>query len=230
MSAPLAGIAAIGRQTYPSHSKSSRLAGTRRRRVFSIAKYRSWDFYGFAAPYENSLPLQAAEYLRRPLDDFKGGDRMGINDRNIAAFTRFYRGESVEPPPGSGIAAGKPTKASRFGGRVTGPMRRSMTTKPPVGRRTESRNGWIEVDLGQDRVVGRAVVMELAYARTQKFAIEYKEGDVWKAVLADATIAGRRTFDFAPVKARHFRLNILEANEVPTIEEFQLYAPGARLK
>jgi hypothetical protein len=30
---------------------------------------------------------------------------------------------------------------------------------------------------------------------------------------------------FAPVKARHVRLNILKANEVPTVEEFQVFAP-----
>ena len=31
------------------------------------------------------------------------------------------------------------------------------------------------------------------------------------------------------MKAQRFRLNILKANEVPTIEEFQLFAPGAKL-
>ena len=35
-------------------------------------------------------------------------------------------------------------------------------------------------------------------------------------------IAGAKSFDFTPVTARQFRLNILQANEVPTIEEFQL--------
>jgi hypothetical protein len=77
--------------------------------------------------------------------------------------------------------------------------------------------------------ISRAVVMEIAYPRTKQFAVEYRDGAAWKAVTAGTTIAGRRAFDFAPVKARHFRLDILEAIEVPTIEEFQLYAPGAKL-
>jgi len=52
-----------------------------------------------AAPYDNSLPLPVAEYLQRPIDDFKGTDSMTINDRNIAALIRFYLGKPVEPPP-----------------------------------------------------------------------------------------------------------------------------------
>ena len=69
------------------------------RKVFSNPRYQSWDFYGFAAPYDNSLPLPVAEYLKRPIDDFKATDRMTINDRNIAALVRFYLGKPVEPPP-----------------------------------------------------------------------------------------------------------------------------------
>ena len=64
------------------------------------------------------------------------------------------------------------------------------------------------MDLGAEMEIGRAVVMEIAYPRTKKFAVEYKDGEVWKAVAAGTTIAGRRVYDFAPVKARYFRLNI----------------------
>ncbi len=72
------------------------------RKVLSKPKYQAWDFYGFAAPYENSLPLPVADYLARPIGEFKGTDRMTINDRNIAALARFYLGKPVEPPPGTG--------------------------------------------------------------------------------------------------------------------------------
>lgn len=53
---------------------------------------RSLDLYGFAEPRETSLPLPVSEYLARPLSSFAGTDRMGANDRNIAALARFYRG------------------------------------------------------------------------------------------------------------------------------------------
>jgi len=66
--------------------------------------------------------------------------------------------------------------------------------------------------------------MELGYHRTQAFAIEYKAGESWKELVHGTNIAGRRTFSFPPVKARYVRRDILKADEVPTIEEFQLYA------
>ena len=69
------------------------------RKVFCDPANRDKDFYGFAAPYDNSLPLPVAEYLKRPVADFNGTSKMTINDRNIAALIRFYLGKPVEPPP-----------------------------------------------------------------------------------------------------------------------------------
>jgi alpha-L-fucosidase len=67
------------------------------------------------------------------------------------------------------------------------------------------------------------VVKELNFHPTQQFAIEYKDGDNWKPLVTGTTIAGKKAYEFKPVNARYFRLNITKANEVPTIEEFQLY-------
>lgn len=92
-----------------------------------------------------------------------------------------------------------------------------------------SHNGWIQVDLGEDFEVGSAVIKEIGYHRTEAFAIECKEGEIWKELVRGTAIAGEKVFIFKPVVGRYFRLNIKEANEVPTIEEFQLYAPGIRL-
>jgi len=44
------------------------------------------DFYGFARPGENSLPLPIQEYLDKPIESFSG------NDKNIATLARFYNG------------------------------------------------------------------------------------------------------------------------------------------
>jgi hypothetical protein len=197
------------------------------RKVFSKAKYRAWDFYGFAAPYDDSLPFPVAEYLGRPIEQFKATDRMTINDRNIAALARFYRGLPVEPPGGTSLAAGKPTKASSVWG--AGYEADAAVDGDDVSRwgaAPGTRSGWIEVDLGKAETVGRAVVKELAYPRTEEFAIEYQEGSGWKPLVTGLTIHGEKTYDFAPVTARRFRLNILKANEVPTIEEFGLFRPG----
>jgi hypothetical protein len=85
-----------------------------------------------------------------------------------------------------------------------------------------SRSGWLAVDLGTPTPVNRAVIKELGFPRTQQFAVEYKAGDAWQPLVTGTTIAGAKSFDFPAVTARHFRLNILKAGEVPTLEEFQL--------
>jgi hypothetical protein len=54
--------------------------------------HRSLDFYGFAEPGDNSLPLPISEYLGKPAAAFMGENRVSANDRNIAALARFYRG------------------------------------------------------------------------------------------------------------------------------------------
>jgi len=53
---------------------------------------RGLDLYGFAEPEENSLPLPIDEYLRKPVDAFKGKDQRSVNNYNIAALARFYCG------------------------------------------------------------------------------------------------------------------------------------------
>ena len=174
---------------------------------------------GFAAPYDNSLPLPVAEYLTRPIDDSRGTARMTINDRNIAALARFYPGKPAEPPPGTGLAADKPATASSVWGPGYGAERAfDGDESTRWGAAPNTRSGWLEVDLGQETQLGRAVVMELGYHRTQDFAIEYKAGESWKELVHGTTIAGRRTFGFPPVKARYARRDILKADEVPTIE------------
>ncbi len=102
-----------------------------------------------------------------------------------------------------------------------------MTTSA-AGRKSGARSGWLEVDLGAPTLVGRAVIKELAYPRTEEFAVEYKDGDAWKPLVAGSRIAGEKAFTFAPVTARQFRLNILKASEVPTIEEFELFPPTGK--
>ena len=88
------------------------------RKVFCKAKYQTWDFYGFAEPYDHSLPLPVAEYLSRPVGDFKGRDPMTINDRNIAALARFYCGKPVEPPPRTNLARENPLGHRALGARL----------------------------------------------------------------------------------------------------------------
>lgn len=94
------------------------------------------------------------------------------------------------------------------------------------GARPNSRSGWLALDLGQAQRIGEAKVVQSSFARTEAFVIEYKRDDAWHELVRGKTIAGEQTYRFDPVMARHVRLHILQASEVPTIEEFQVYPPA----
>ena len=101
------------------------------------------------------------------------------------------------------------------------PTREEWATRKPT---------WLEVDLGEEREIGHAFIIELtggSMPHIQDFRIEYKEGDAWKCVYEGAEIFGRRVYDFKPVKARVFRLTFVKVLRYPqSINEFHLYAPG----
>ena len=197
------------------------------RKVFSKSKYNTWDFYGFAAPYDNGLPLPVADYLGKPIDEFKGTDRMAINDKNIAALVRFYLGKPVEPAASeTALSCGKPaTASSTWGAGFEADKALDGNDESRWGAVPDARSGWLEVDLGKDTEVGCAVIKELGFQRTEAFAVECKAGDNWKELIKGSTIAGEKVLKFTPVTARYFRLNILKANDVPTIEGFAIYPP-----
>ncbi len=92
----------------------------------------------------------------------------------------------------------------------------------------EDRGGWLEIESDKDMAIGRAVVIA-KQARMQRFALEAFTDNAWCTLVTGDHDAGRVVFDFPPVKARRFRLNLLSSVDSPTIEEFQLLAPGQEL-
>jgi len=90
---------------------------------------------------------------------------------------------------------------------------------------SNANSGWLEVDLGQQTVIGRAVVTEQSFPRTQEFAIEYKDGDQWKELHRGTTIKGVKEYQFPTVTTRFVRLNIIKASGSPTIDEFEIFPP-----
>ena len=134
------------------------------------------------------------------------------------------------PTPPTPLSEHKPTKASTvWSAGFEADKANDGDDESRWGAAADARSGWLEVDLGKDTEVGCAVIKELGYHRTEAFAIECKENENWKELVRGNTIAGEKVLKFKPVTARYFRLNIKEASEVPTIEEFQLYAPGAKI-
>jgi alpha-L-fucosidase len=87
------------------------------------------------------------------------------------------------------------------------------------------KQAWLELDLGKPLTFSRVAINE-EYDRVQRFELQYKDGDSWKTFLQGTRIGEQYAQDFQPVTAQFVRLNILDANDGPTIWEFQLLAPG----
>jgi alpha-L-fucosidase len=87
-----------------------------------------------------------------------------------------------------------------------------------------TKQAWLEVDLGKPTTFSRLAIREWADGglRIQKFELQYKEGNNWKTILAGTTAGPDFKKTFPAVTASVVRLNILEATEGPTIDEFEI--------
>lgn len=154
-----------------------------------------------------------------------GPDRAGrlreIDVKTLKEVGRMIR-ENV--PVAEPISRGKPARASSVwpepGFEADKAFDGNRHTRWGAAR--DARSGWIEVDLGGSVTLRRAVVVEGDWNRVRKFELQYKEGDVWRTFYCGKTI-GTLRLSFEPVTARFVRLNILQATDVPTIWELQLF-------
>jgi|GEM_PF-78581 len=89
-----------------------------------------------------------------------------------------------------------------------------------------TRQAWLENDLGAPCTFNSARISEAYDGRVEKFQIEYKTDGKWMTCRAGNKLGTAAFLQFEPVCARHVRLNILEANEGPSIWEFQLFNYG----
>jgi len=147
-----------------------------------------------------------------------------IDVRTLQKVGRYIRGEIKLPP--LPISQGKAATASStwqshqgFGPEAAFDGNRNTRW----GAMENSRSGWLAVDLGQPRTIGRAVIEEGNWNRVRRFELQYQQDTEWKTALAGTTLGRSKELKFPPVQAQHFRLNVLEANEVPTILEFKLW-------
>ncbi|MBI5832812.1 MAG: alpha-L-fucosidase [Armatimonadetes bacterium] len=151
-----------------------------------------------------------------------------IDVRTLRTVGRMIRAGASRPAKPQPLSVGCPATASSTwnspGYEAAKAFDGSDATR--WGAAPDARAGWLAVDLGQPRLVARVVVKELGFHRTQRFAIELsRDGSIWETVATGETLAGTRTFDFEPRLVRRVRLNVLAANEVPTIESVEVYGP-----
>ncbi len=86
-----------------------------------------------------------------------------------------------------------------------------------------THEAWLEVDLGSPQTIDRAMIYEAYAPRVRRFELQAREDGGWETFAQGNRIGEQCLIRFEPVTARVIRLNILEANEGPTIWEFQLF-------
>jgi alpha-L-fucosidase len=190
----------------------------------------------YSLPIHDNLCKPAEALLKDYLGAVKYGNIFSIDVgpdyngklRRIDVETLRKVGEMIRMGPrawpATALSEGKQAKASSaWGPGYTADKAFDGDEATRWGAAAGMRTGWLEVDLGKEQTIGKANVIETSFPRTEVFAIEYKDGDNWKPLVTGTTIAGKKAYEFRPVNARHFRLNITKANEVPTIEEFQVF-------
>ena len=90
---------------------------------------------------------------------------------------------------------------------------------------TGTRTAWLAVDLGKLTRINRVTIDECVRfgPRVRKFELQYGDGGEWKVALGGMKIGRNYAMKLAPVTASHFRLNILDAADGPTIWELRLF-------
>ena len=129
--------------------------------------------------------------------------------------------------PSGSLAAGKTaTASSAWPGYLYTPSMAvddDPTTRWGAGR--DTTGGWLAIDLGKEKTIGRLEVDEATWDRVRRFELQVQKDGRWETIHAGTTLGADFSAEFAPVAARHVRLNILEATDVPTIWEVRLFGP-----
>jgi alpha-L-fucosidase len=86
-----------------------------------------------------------------------------------------------------------------------------------------SRDGWVQIDLGEDHTIGSVLLDEGPFQRCEKFEVQAQIDGEWEKIAEGTTIGRKLHLSFPPVKAQLFRLYILKAGDTPTLAEFQLF-------
>ncbi len=91
-----------------------------------------------------------------------------------------------------------------------------------------ARDGWLAVDLGEEKEIGSVWISEIEWPEAQEFTVELKQGEMWKEIARGTTIGADKTIEFPPVHAREIRLHVLQAKRPININEFQIFPPENR--
>ncbi len=85
-----------------------------------------------------------------------------------------------------------------------------------------TKQAWVSVDLGRPVKVRGVRIREEFPGRVRRFEFQQKQDGHWTTIFAGTQLGANFQRRFPSVRAREFRLNILEASEGPTISEIEL--------
>jgi hypothetical protein len=139
-------------------------------------------------------------------------------DRSLAGV------EPVGGPPPIQLPSGSKVSASGFwpNPKLDAPLAFDGDFSTRWGGAPHTTKGWLAIDFGKPTTVNRALIDEGEWDRVRRFELQYKHEGAWKTIVSGTTLGAQKSLEFDPVEAQHFRLNILEATNVPTIWEVQL--------
>lgn len=131
--------------------------------------------------------------------------------------------------PAPPLSQGKPATASSTFAEPGFEPARAVDGDPATRWASDfaARDGWLAVDLGEEKEIGRVLVSEIEWQETREFAIEIKQGDTWKEIARGTTIGPDKNIEFPPVRAREVRLHVFKAERAININEFQIFPPAA---
>jgi len=203
-----------------------------------LPPHRGGAMWFYSLPKHDSLCLPAEKIYR----DYLGAKKYGnifsldagpmpngrlrpIDVQTLHEVGQYIRGEVKLPPPPASQGHSASASSVWQDDEKYGPAA-AFDGDPNTrwGAAQGSRNGWLAVDLGAPTTIARAIVDEGDWDRVRRFELQYQQEKQWQTLAMGTTLGPRHELRFAPTKAQHFRLNILEANEVPTILEFELWA------
>ena len=138
-----------------------------------------------------------------------------------------FEGTPVESAATRNLAQGKPVEVSSVWAGREDELNKSHITDGDKGTlwaaEPTARTAWVTVDLQAEHEVSSVMLSDAPYGRTQAFHVEAQVDGEWKKIAEGTTIGDELHLSFPPVKAQLFRLVIDQANDVPTLAEFQLF-------
>ena len=152
-------------------------------------------------------------------------DRRGLVHENDAAALMAFR-SAREAAFAHDLAHGKRVAASEERGTEFA-ARNAVDGRPNSYWATSDgvTDAWLEVDLGHEEMVNRALVQEAITLgqRVEAFSIEAFTSGAWKTVAEGTTIGHKRILRFPSISASKIRLHIKQARACPAISNFSLY-------